>query len=728
MAFDFPPFTSVFFVGGILALFFASVTWARRPAPGALPFTIFLLGAAVWTFANAFEAGAAGLADKIFWGKVMYFGALSTGAMWFSFSLDYTGSTWWRRPRNLAALYLVPLVSLPIIWTNQWTGWFWSEIYPSAGTSGTILIYQHGPWFWVQCAYQYALLIGGFFRLSLFMIHKSGLHRQQLITLSIATFIPIAGNALYISGHSPVQGLDLTPFAMTISGLIYAVTIFYFRFLDVVPVARSTLVENMTDGIVVLNSDAFIVDMNPAASRMLGSPRKTALGKQLIQAWPGLDSVVTRQSVTGDSELLMEAADSRTYLDVRVTPLQDSHRPTAGQLVVLRDVTESRKMEQILRERANIDELTGLYNHRHFHQRLDEETARCSRFGDVFSLLSIDLDLFKAYNDIYGHLEGDEILRKVGGHIRGATRMIDIGFRYGGDEFAVILPGTPISGAFTVGERIRKLVDSEMDMKNVPLTCCIGIASWPANGLTREELVRAADAAMYYAKLTGRNRTCVASDLTRSQMDRAESGPDNGKSILNTIYALAATVDAKDHHTYGHSRKVSKYSTDIAEALGFTREKVDEIRGAALLHDIGKLGVSDVILRKVGELTDEERKSIRTHPDIGVSIVKHVDNLNGCLAGIHYHHEHFDGSGYPSGLRGTNIPLDARIIAVADAYDAMTSSRPYREEMSPTEALKELESESGRQFDPEIVRVFLAIQSPVSPPRAAPREGLISRK
>jgi len=181
--------------------------------------------------------------------------------------------------------------------------------------------------------------------------------------------------------------------------------------------------------------------------------------------------------------------------------------------------------------------------------------------------------------------------------------------------------------------------------------------------------------------------------------------------ILSTIYALAATVDAKDHYTYGHSKKVGKYATEMAEALGYSSEGIATIRAAALLHDIGKIGVSDTVLLKRARLNDEDWESIREHPKLGAAILKHVDELRGCLPAILYHHERYDGAGYPSGLRGDNIPLDARILTVADAYDAMISFRPYREgKLSPREALAELKRCAGTQFDPLVVEVFVAVR------------------
>ncbi len=373
-------------------------------------------------------------------------------------------------------------------------------------------------------------------------------------------------------------------------------------------------------------------------------------------------------------------------------------------------VMENAQLYAKAKERAHTDELTGLFNHRYFHERLDEEISRCSRFGDIFSLLFMDMDLFKAYNDIYGHLAGDDMLKQIGQYIRNSIRSIDMAFRYGGDEFTVILPQASLDDANKVAERIRKRIEVEMDSKGAPLTCSLGIASWPTDGVMREEIIQAADASLYYAKQMGRNRICLASEIMTSEVLSMGAKPEREPGILSTIYALAATVDAKDHYTYGHSKKVSKYATDIAEALGYSQERIATLRAAALLHDIGKIGVSDRVLMKAGPLNDEDWEPIRAHPKLGVAILKHVESLSGCLAAIQYHHERYDGTGYPSGLKGENIPLDARIMAVADSYDAMTSLRPYRQgKFTVEQALAELKRCAGAQFDPKIIDVFVSL-------------------
>ena len=359
--------------------------------------------------------------------------------------------------------------------------------------------------------------------------------------------------------------------------------------------------------------------------------------------------------------------------------------------------------------RANTDGLTGLYNHRHFHERFDQEIARGSRFGTTFSLIMLDVDLFKAYNDIHGHLAGDEILREIAVCMRASIRNLDMAFRYGGEEFTIILPETRLDDAYKVAERIRKAIASKSSSKATPITASLGIASWPIDGVMREEIISCADAALYRAKQTGRNRTCLSSDVMKPETPLIGIELEARSRAISIIYALAATVDAKDHYTYGHSKKVSDYAVVLTETLGLPQDKIDTMRAAGLLHDIGKVGIPDSILKKKGPLTDEEWGPVREHPKLGVEILRHVIDLVNCLPAILHHHEHYDGSGYPSGLKGDNIPIEARILSIADAYDAITSPRPYHKETPLQEALIELKRCAGTQFDPELIDAFCKI-------------------
>ena len=359
--------------------------------------------------------------------------------------------------------------------------------------------------------------------------------------------------------------------------------------------------------------------------------------------------------------------------------------------------------------RANTDELTGLYNHRHFHERLEQEIARGSRFGTTFSLVIMDIDLFKSYNDIYGHLAGDQVLRSVGHILASSVRSIDMAFRYGGEEFAIILPEARLDDAFKVAERIRKTIESKSSSRAMPITMSVGVANWPNDGVMKEEIIGRADAALYKAKQTGRNRTCLSSEGVQAVSTLMGSELEAKPKALSIIYALAATVDAKDNYTYGHSRKVSNYAVLMGEALNLPEARITVLRAAGLLHDIGKVGVPDSILSKKSTLTGEEWNPILMHPELGVEILKHVVDLVDCLPAIRHHHEHFDGSGYPGGLKNDSIPMEARILSIADAFDAMTSPRPYRDQLPLESALAELKRCSGTQFDPELVETFCTL-------------------
>jgi putative nucleotidyltransferase with HDIG domain len=251
-----------------------------------------------------------------------------------------------------------------------------------------------------------------------------------------------------------------------------------------------------------------------------------------------------------------------------------------------------------------------------------------------------------------------------------------------------------------------------MSAQAMPLTVSLGIASWPADGVMGEEIIASADAALYRAKQTGRNRTCLSSEAGKPEVPSEGLKTQVRRGTSSIVYALAATVDAKDRYTYGHSKKVSEYAVALAQALALSKDRIDTIRAAALLHDIGKIGIPDAILNKEGTLTAEEWEPVKAHPKLGTEILRHVIDLVNCLPAILHHHERYDGTGYPSGLKGSDIPLEARILAVADAYDAITSLRPYHGQLSPRQALAELKRNAGTQFDPELVDIFCKIMEP----------------
>jgi diguanylate cyclase (GGDEF)-like protein len=360
--------------------------------------------------------------------------------------------------------------------------------------------------------------------------------------------------------------------------------------------------------------------------------------------------------------------------------------------------------------RSRIDELTGLFNRRHFDESVEKEIRRDFRYGNSFSLFMMDVDHFKVYNDSMGHVSGDRLLKNIAHLIRKSTREIDVSFRYGGDEFAVILPNTTIEHALIVAERVRIEIMNEMQAKNAWITVSIGLSSWPSDGIIPQDLITAADRALYYAKNTGANRSCIAAQiLPSSDLSNAQKTTNDEKQTLSTIYALAATIEARDRYTYGHSNKVRLYAVALAETLKLSQERVTVISHAALLHDIGKIGIYDTILNKPEALNSDERELIKKHPQLSRDIVAHIPNLTPCLPAILHHHERWDGKGYPHGLQAENIPLEARILTIADSFDAMISARPYRDPLPTCKVIEQLQLCSGTQFDPHLIKLFLPL-------------------
>ena len=394
-----------------------------------------------------------------------------------------------------------------------------------------------------------------------------------------------------------------------------------------------------------------------------------------------------------------------------------SRKPNAysrGQIKLLKSVAlqvaapiENARLYARVEQRARVDELTGLFNRRHFEERLKEEISRHSRYGNEFSILLLDLDNFKSYNDICGHPAGDILLSQIGKIVKSSIRDADQAFRYGGDEFAVILPQTARDDAYAVAERVREQIAGEMEKKATTVTCSIGLASYPSDGVIPGELVTVADTALYYAKRTGGNRVYLSSKILSEPRD--DGGINARHNGLSTVYALASTVEARDPYVYGHSRKVNTYAVALAEAIGLLPDDVSKVSTAALLHDIGKIGIPDKVLNKKGKLNEEDWEAIKAHPRLGANIVSNIPSLVPCVSSILHHHERWDGDGYPEGLKGEEIPLEARILAIADSFEAMTSARPYRSALSLEEVMKELRQGAGVQFDPNLVKAFIGI-------------------
>lgn len=418
---------------------------------------------------------------------------------------------------------------------------------------------------------------------------------------------------------------------------------------------------------------------------------------------------------------------------------------------------------QKAQEQAITDGLTGVKTHRYLMEALSAEWKRATRAGRHFSLVLIDLDRFKFVNDFYGHLEGDLVLHRVGQILEQNCRRSDVVARYGGDEFVILMPETNAAQAVQIADKLRPAICDDPLLREKTITASFGIASFPLHGSTPQELIQVADASMYISKHEGGNIVstadhCDAAESKKWKRDVLEAylgvtlkrlfstGPDAFNEIrqrlhqfaaslsttepdagdanegypdkeavfgdippalIDTVTSLALAIDSKDHYTQGHSQKVAAYAALIADALGLKEEEIGEIRLGALLHDIGKVGIPEEILGKRGPLNPEEWEKMKEHVLYGDRMLEPLQTISRIRKMVCHHHEMFDGSGYPHGLVGEQIPIGSRIIAIADAYDTITSERIYKKARTPAAAFEELERCAGSQFDPELVRVFI---------------------
>ncbi len=360
----------------------------------------------------------------------------------------------------------------------------------------------------------------------------------------------------------------------------------------------------------------------------------------------------------------------------------------------------ARRYEE-MREQADLDFVTGLFNHRYMQvclQRLVSAEATRER---PFAMLLMDVDNFKAFNDTYGHFVGDRVLQHIANQLKLMADGEGIVGRFGGDEFIVVLPDHSGEEASAFAQAFQDWLTNYAFKtptgQSVPIAVSLGLAAFPEDGQQRQELLALADARLNQKK---RSRSRDAEGDHRGLERSSELG------IFNLLDGLLTSIDSKDHYTRAHCESTAEYAVTLAQEIGLSPSAQRTLRLAALLHDVGKICIPDDILRKPGRLTKEEFAVIKHHVSIAENLIVDVPNAEEVRKIARHHHEHFDGSGYPDGLQGEEIPFLARLLAISDAFSAMTFNRPYRESLPRTEAYAELQRVAGAQLDPELVKAF----------------------
>ena len=449
---------------------------------------------------------------------------------------------------------------------------------------------------------------------------------------------------------------------------------------------------------------------------------------------PGMDGIQVCKEIRADPSLdgtyiiMVTSLDCREHKHRALLTGADDYLAKPFDLLELsariRNGLRISRLQERLRNAALTDGLTGLWNHTQFRNQLDVEFSRTRRYGGVVSLLMIDLDHFKAVNDTYGHEVGNEVLRHTARHLTRMVREIDVVARYGGEEFAIILPETDGSSAVRLAQRTCEMLKRNARMDEYPhltVTASIGVATSTNPRVTSvNDLVNLADNALYAAKRMGRNQVISCQDLDEGIEDAGVQVADvdelrkqvvslsmQSKDLcLQSVWALVQALEARDPFTARHSLNVRFYVDRLAENAGWTTALRATTANAAMLHDLGKIGIPDKILLKTGTFTESEAAVVRRVPLLTCKILEPLRVFETETVIIRHLRERYDGEGFPDGLSAANIPIGSRLLAIAEAFDALTTDRAHRRHLTISKALTEIRSEAGQQFDPTMVELL----------------------
>lgn len=518
--------------------------WNCRSLPGARVFALMVPLVALWALAGAGELVARGLEQKLVWVNIQYVATTLLPIGWFALALDYSGRRAWLTARRLGALCLLPVTTQVLLWTDGHHHLMRASVWLDTAGGYPTVGRTFGPWFWVHCAYSYGLVAIGAAVIAATVVSTPYFYRRRPLALLIGSLIPLGYNAVFVFSPSIMPAVDFTPVATVVGGILVAWGLFQLRIFNLVPVARHALVENMSDGVLVLDDDDRVIDLNRSAQELIGRPKTSILSRPISECWEAWTQMAAPYAAgASQADLCLGENGSERHYEVKWSPLR-RHGRVMGRIVGFRDVTERVLMEESLRRQTLTDSLTGLPNRTLFMARLEEAIHLARRRKDaVFAVMVLDLDWFKLVNDSIGHLAGDVLLRSVAAKLKRCVREADTVARMGGDEFMILL--NSISSArdvLPILERIQEELRAPVYFRQQEITaaCSVGVVLWNPSYDNPEDLLRSADTAMYQAKEAGRGcHRIFDEEMHNSVMRTLKAENDLRTAIRQNRFSLA---------------------------------------------------------------------------------------------------------------------------------------------------------------------------------------------
>ncbi len=822
LPFSFSYYSIALLAAALAGVFLTYFTWKKRYTRSATELFLLMLSTTWWSLTQFIESITPILSQKIILSTISYLGIATGPVLFLLFVLRFTGSDKFLNKWSISLAFIIPVISCIMAITNSFHHLLWSDIYLIKSSIGALAIYERGVYFWVHVSYSYISLIFGMIILfrNIFLYKK--IYSLQIRIIFLASILPMVGNLFYVLYPGIQNRVDFTPISFIVTGFFVIFAIFRYQFLDMAPIARGFLIDNMDDGMmfldknnrisdfnivltkifrkkiikigeyadkvfydmpellsffmdagkdlkefeIKLNSNIFfqvksvkliktnkeigtlivfhninnlklvektiheskdllsdiinflpdatfainmegkVIAWNLAIQKMTGIKKEDMLGKGnyeyaipfydkpqpiLIDYLFKKDASIKQKYdyvLCEGSNLIAERFfpklnnSSGIYLWGIASPLFDSNGNMIGAIESLRDITNKKNLEEKLLHLSFHDNLTELYNRSYF----EEELARLDKLRLLpISILIADVNGLKLVNDAFGHMKGDELLILASNTLKKCCRSEDIIARWGGDEFIILLTKTDVQQVQSISDRIIKECEKTLNLK-FPLSLALGTATKIKSNESIGDILKEAEEKMYRHKLL------------------------EAKSVQNFIIkSLTETLKEKNIETELHSNRMASYAKKIGELINLRVDKIDELILLAKLHDIGKVAINENILNKKEKLSKNEWEILKKHSEIGYRIASASPILFPVAEYILHHHEWWDGTGYPKGLKGEEIPLISRILAIIDAYDVMMGDRPYKKAVTQKKAIAELRKFTGIQFDPDLVEKFISL-------------------